>query len=373
MVDHLGGVLGIEAFETTEAGYQRLVGWLRAHGDVELVGVEGTGSYGAALTRHLERAGIAVVEVDRPNRQVRRREGKSDPVDAVTAARAALSRRALGRPKSRRGDVEAVRVLSVARRSAASERIVTLNQLRHLCFTADELIRRRFEDLSVVRLTAEAAALRPRPTDTVRFSTLLAIRTLARRVAYLDDEQAELNTVLRPLVERAAPALLGMHGVGYDAAAKLLVAAGDNPDRLRNEAAFANLCGVAPREASSGKIVRHRLNRGGDRQANSALYRIVITRMASHQPTKHYVARRRAEGKSTGEIVRILKRYVAREAFKHLRPQAADDTTDGQSTPIGLETGLQDRLSATQRPSEVSQVRPIRPHRSLRSAAATVR
>jgi len=373
VVDHLGGVLGIEAFETTEAGYQRLVGWLRAHGDVELVGVEGTGSYGAALTRHLERAGIAVVEVDRPNRQVRRREGKSDPVDAVTAARAALSRRALGRPKSRRGDVEAVRVLSVARRSAASERIVTLNQLRHLCFTADELIRRRFEDLSVVRLTAEAAALRPRPTDTVRFSTLLAIRTLARRVAYLDDEQAELNTVLRPLVERAAPGLLGMHGVGYDVAAKLLVAAGDNPDRLRNEAAFANLCGVAPREASSGKIVRHRLNRGGDRQANSALYRIVITRMASHQPTKHYVARRRAEGKSTGEIVRILKRYVAREAFKHLRPQAADDTTDGQSTPIGLETGLQDRLSATQRPSEVSQVRPIRPHRSLRSAAATVR
>ncbi len=183
VIDHLGGVLGIEAFETTDAGCQRLVGWLRSHGEVEQVGVEGTGWYGAALTRHLGRAGIAVVEVDRPNRQVRRREGKSDPVDAVTAARAALSGRALGRPKSRRGDVEAIRLLSVARRSAASQRIATLNQLRHLCFTADDEIRRRFEDLSVARLTAEAAVLRPRPTDTVRYSTLLTIRTLARRVA----------------------------------------------------------------------------------------------------------------------------------------------------------------------------------------------
>ena len=154
-------------------------------------------------------------------------------------------------------------------------------------------IRRRFEDLSVVRLTAEAAALRPRPTDTVRYSTLLTIRTLARRVAYLDDELVELNAVMRPLVERTAPGLLGMHGVGYDVAAKLLVVAGDNPDRLRNEAAFAHLCGVAPLEASSGKIRRHRLNRGGDRQANNALYRVVITRMSSHQPTKDYVARRR--------------------------------------------------------------------------------
>ncbi len=323
VVDHVGGVLGLETFETTEAGCQRLVDWVRSHGVVHLVGVEGTGSYGAGLTRHLERVGITVVEVDRPNRQVRRREGKSDPVDAVTAARAALSGQALGRPKRRTGDVEAIRVLLVARRSAASERIATLSQLRHLCFTADHQVRCRFEGLSVVRLTAQAAALRPRPTDTVRYSTLLVIRTLARRVAYLDDELVELNAVMRPLVERAGPGLLGMHGVGYDVAAKLLVAAGDNPERLRSEAAFARLCGVAPLEASSGKTVRHRLSRSGDRQANNALYRVVITRMGSHPPTKNYVARRRAEGKSTGEIVRILKRYVAREAFKHLRPAAA--------------------------------------------------
>jgi transposase len=205
VVDHLGGVLGIEAFETTEVGYQRLVGWLRSPGEIEQVGVEGTGSYGAALTRYLDRAGMVVV--DRPNRQVRRREGKSDPVDAVAAARAALSGRALGRPKSRSGDVEAIRVLSVARRSAASERIATLNQLRHLCFTADDAIRRRFQDLTVVRLTAQAAGLRPRRTDTVRYSTLLTIRTLARRVAFLDAELVELNAVMRPLVERTGQPL----------------------------------------------------------------------------------------------------------------------------------------------------------------------
>jgi transposase len=325
VVDGVGGVLGIESFTTTEAGCVQLIGWLRAHGSVNLVGVEGTGSYGAGLTRQLERAGIAVVEVDRPNRQVRRREGKSDPVDAVVAARAALSGRALGLPKARTGDVEAIRVLMVARRSATSERIAALCQLRHLCFTADDQVRRRFERLSVAQLTAAAAALRPRPGDTVRYSTLLAMRTLARRVAYLDDELDNLAVVVRPLVERSSPGLLAMHGVGYDVAAKLLVAAGDNPERLRSEAAFAHLCGVAPLEASSGKTRRHRLNRGGDRQANNALYRIVITRMASHPPTKIYLARRRAEGKSTGEIVRILKRYVAREAFKHLRAGAVTD------------------------------------------------
>ena len=372
VVDHLGGVLGIEAFETTEVGYHRLVGWLRSYGDVQLVGVEGTGSYGAALSRYLDRAGIAVVEVDRPNRQVRRREGKSDPVDAVTAARAALAGRALGCPKSRNGDVEAIRVLSVARRSAASQRIASLNQLRHLCFTADEEIRSRFQHLTVARLTTEAATLRPRPTDTVRYSTLLVIRTLARRVASLDAELVELNAVMRPLIERTAPGLLGMYGVGYDVAAKLLVVAGDNPQRLRNEAAFANLCGVAPREASSGKIVRHRLNRGGDRQANNALYRVVITRLASHQPTKDYVARRRREGKSTGEIVRILKRYIAREAFKHLRPNLPVIPSPADPPSPGRETGLHDRLTAAQRDRRVSMVptipdqrRPNRlPHRS---------
>ena len=205
VVDQVGGVLGVEAFDTTVAGYEQLVTWLRAHGEINVVGVEGTGSYGAGLCRHLTRAGVSVVEVDRPNRQVRRREGKSDPVDAVAAARAALSGQALGRPKSRDGDVEAIRVLQVACRSATAERIATLNQLRHLVIcAADDQVRSRFAGLSVARLTAEAAGLRPRPTDTVRYSTLFAIRVLGRRVAALDDELAELAAVLRPLVERSS-------------------------------------------------------------------------------------------------------------------------------------------------------------------------
>ena len=321
VVDHLGGVLGIEAFETTESGYQRMLRWMRAHGDIRMVGVEGTGSYGAGLARHLSRAGIELVEVDRPNRQSRHRVGKSDPLDAVGAARAALSGVATGRPKSRDGNVEAIRVLMVARRSATSERIVTLNQLRHVCFTAEPAVRRRFEGLSIAELTRTAAALKPRiGDDQVRHATLITIRTLARRVVYLRAEVAEITGLLKPLVERTAPGLLAVYGVGYEVAARLLVAAGDNPERLRSERAFAHMCGVAPLPASTGKTTRHRLNRGGNRQANNALYRIVITRMSSDERTRTYVTRRRAEGKSTGEIVRVLKRYVAREVFHHLQP-----------------------------------------------------
>jgi len=318
-VDHVGGVLGIEAFETTIAGYQRLVGWLRSHGTIERVGVEGTGSYGAELARQLARAGIEVVEVDRPNRQVRRRAGKSDPVDAVAAARAALGGVAQGQPKSRDGNVEAIRVLMVARRSAVSERIAIINQLRHLCFTADDKTRRRFQEMTPARMIKTAAAMKPRRQDEIRYATHFALRTLGRRARHLDEEIAELNKLIHPLIDQTAPGLLALYGVGYDVAAKLLIAAGDNPERLKSEAAWAHLCGVAPLEASSGKVVRHRLNRGGDRQANNALYRIVITRMSSHDETKAYVTRRRAEGKSTGEIARILKRYVAREVYKHLQ------------------------------------------------------
>lgn len=322
VVDQVGGVLGVESFPTTAAGYRRLAEWLASFGPVASVGVEGTGSYGAGLARHLASAGLDVVEVDRPNRQARRRAGKSDPLDAVSAARAALSGSAAGLPKSRTGRVEAIRVLMVARRSAIDERITTLNQLRHVCMTADDPIRQRFGGLTPAQLIREASALRPRRIDPVRHATLLAIRSLGQRARFLQRETRELDATIKPLIVDTAPGLLEVFGVGFETAAKLLVAAGDNPERLRSEAAWANLCGVAPLPASSGKTVRHRLNRGGDRQANSALYRVVITRMSHHQPTKDYVARRLAEGKSLGEIARVLKRYVAREVYKHLpRPE----------------------------------------------------
>jgi len=322
-VNHVGGVLGVEAFPTTRVGYRRLLGWLRSHGELTLVGVEGTGSYGVGLSRYLTRAGISVVEVDRPNRQVRHRQGKSDPVDAVAAARAALSGQATGSPKSRDGNVEAIRVLMIARRSAVHTRIETLNQLRHLVFTATPEIRSRFTGLTAISLANKASRLRPRPgEDAVRYTTLVTLRALGQRVQYLREETKGLNRLLRPLIRQTAPSLLDVFGVGFDTAAKLLVAAGDNPERIRTEAAWGHLCGVAPIPASSGKTRRYRLNRGGNRQANSALYHIVITRMRHDQRTRDYVARRLAEGKTISEISRILKRYAAREVFKHL-PRAA--------------------------------------------------
>jgi transposase len=261
---------------------------------------------------------LVVIEVDRPNRQERRRNGKSDELDAIEAARAALSGRASGIAKSADGDVEAIRALLVARRSGRNVRIKYLNQIRHLGFTAPDQLRERLRDVHRDQLARAAAALRPTAgTDTVMYATKLAIATLGRRVIALEADGERLD-LLTALVRRRAPSLLEVYGVGVHTAAVLLVAAGDNPQRLRSEAAFAHLCGVAPLRASSGKIDRHRLNPGGNRQANHALWRIVFTRMSGDERTRKYVARRTAEGRSPREVMRVLKRYVARELYPHI-------------------------------------------------------
>jgi transposase len=319
-VDANGGVLGVETFDTTVGGFRRLVAWLASFGEINLVGVEGTGSYGAGLARHLTARGIDVVEVDRPNRQARHRAGKSDAIDAIAAARAALAGTATGIPKSRTGNIEAIRVLTIARRSAASEWIAIVTQIRHVVFCAPDEIRARFLGLSPITLVRTTAALKPRRSDPdiVRYTTLSTLRELGRRALFVREQKMRLNAEMRPLIREVAPSLLEIRGVGYDVAAKLLIAAGDNPHRIRSKAAWAHLCGVAPIPASSGKVQRHRLNRGGNRQANSALYRIVLTRMSNDERTKAYVAKRTAEGKTIGEIARILKRYVAREVYPHL-------------------------------------------------------
>ncbi len=319
-VDHNGGLLGIESFPVDLAGFEDLVGWLAGFGPVERIGVEGTGSWGVGLSRFLHHAGVETVEVDRPNRQKRRKVGKSDPTDAVAAARAALSGEAAVTPKSRNGPVEQMRVLLVARRSARQQRIQTLNQLRHVVFCAPEPIRARFKDRYKTGLVSEAAKMRPRAgSDPVSFTTNTVIRDLARRIKSLNTEMQTIDQALVALLEGAAPSLLALYGLGPDTAASLLVTAGDNPERVHTERAWARLCGVAPLPAGSGKTSgRFRLNRGGDRHANAALYRIVLTRMSSHQETRTYVARRRAEGRNTTEIMRSLKRYVARQVYKHL-------------------------------------------------------
>jgi transposase len=317
-LDELGALVGVESFPTTPAGYRAVLGWLGSHGEVVVVGVEGTGSYGAGLARHLQRQGVAVVEVDRPNRQRRRRQGKSDPHDAVTAARAAQAGDALGVAKLRDGNVEAIRVLRVARGGAKRDRTRAINQMRSLVSTAPDDLRQQLRGLTIPKLVRRAAAFRPGGRSDVGSATRLGLRTLARRVLELDSEVAALDEVLGPLVAATAPELVAQVGVGTDTAGALLVAAGENTSRLRNERSFARLCGAAPLDASSGKQHRHRLSRAGDRQANSALWRIVISRLSHDPHTRRYLQRRLAQGKTKTEAIGCLKRYVAREVYYRL-------------------------------------------------------
>ena len=320
-LDHQGALLGVESFETTPHGYRSLLEWLAGFGEVDQVGVEGTGSYGAGLTRYLHSEAVRVVEVDRPNRQRRRRRGKSDPQDAITAARAAQSGDASGEAKTRNGNVEGMRVLRVARMSARKARTQSLNQMRSLISTAPDDLRAELRDLNVYRLLERCSAYRPGTGRDPRSLTKLSLRLLARRARSLEAEIAELDAILEPLVVATAPQLVSRVGIGTECASALLVAAGDNPQRLRNEATFAHLCGSSPIDASSGKEERHRLNRGGDRQANSALWKIVITRMVYDPRTRDYIDRRMKEGHTKKEAIRCLKRFIAREVYNHLPRQ----------------------------------------------------
>jgi transposase len=321
-VDHLGRRLGEASVPTTAKGYERLLCWAEGFGPVRCAGVEGTSSYGAGLTRHLRSRGIEVLEVERPKhrrRSSRRNLQKSDPSDAEAAARAVLAGEAAGVPKSGEGRVEMIRALRSARRSAIKARTQAANQLQSLRVTAPEQLRHRLRGLPTKKLVSVAARFRlgeaPRDVST---ATRFALRSVARRYEALSEEIAELEAHLDRLVAQAAPELLSLPGIGTDSAATLLIVAGDNPQRLKSEASFASLCGVAPIEASSGKVVRHRLNRGGNREANRALYMVCLSRMRRDDRTQEYVARRTREGKSKREIIRCLKRYIAREVYRVL-------------------------------------------------------
>ena len=264
-----------------------------------------------------------MLEVERPEhrrRSSRRNLEKSDPSDAEHAARAVLAGETSGVPKSGDGRVEMIRALQAARRSAIKARTQAANQLQGLRVTAPEELRHRLRGLSTKQLVSVAARFRlgDCPSD-VPTATKFALRSVARRYEALLAEIVELDAHLDRLVAQAAPELVSLPGIGTGNAATLLIVAGDNPQRLRSEASFANLCGVSPIEASSGKVVRHRLNRGGNREANRALYMICcLARMRRDRRTQEYVARRTAEGKSKREIIRCLKRYLAREAYRVL-------------------------------------------------------
>lgn len=331
--------LDTASFPTTLAGYVSLLAWLAGFGNLDRVGVESTGSWGAGLARFLTGEGVEVIEVDRPDRKTRRLEGKSDPIDAQAAARAVISGRALAIPKSHDGLVEAIRCLEVVHHSAVKDRTRATNQFKALLVTAPERLRASLRPLVYSAQLARARRLGP-AEDVVEAEARLALKELARRIAFLDDQTARLESRIAELAARASPALMGLCGVGPHVAAQLLASAGDNPQRMHSEAAFAKLCGACPIPASSGKTTRHRLNRGGDRRANNALFTIVLVRMRHDAATRAYVARRSAEGKSRMEIMRCLKRFVAREVYQALTHPPMDLPTGGELRELRHHQGL---------------------------------
>lgn len=325
-LDMTGQLLDTRSFPASAAGYQALICWMVSYGYVERVGVEGTGTYGAGLTRALHHAQIAVVEVPRPDRRLRRSHGKSDPIDAVAAARRALADDSTATPKRQDGPVEAIRVLRTARLGAIKAKTASTNTLRSIIITAPDELRSQLPASGLPNKIINACArLRPdlsRLHEPVH-ATKAALRSIAKRAQHLRDEIRLLDDQIDELLAQTAPTTLAVFGMGPDTTAALLVTAGDNPDRLRSEAAFARLCGVAPIPASSGKTNRHRLHRGGDRSANRALHIAAVVRMRHCERTRAYVDRRTAEGLTKPEIIRCLKRYLAREVYRTIRTDYA--------------------------------------------------
>ena len=342
-IDDHGRLLGHEEFPANDRGYQELLTWLRRQGDIQAIGVESTGSFGATLTRALTKAGEQVVEVNRPNRLARRMDGKSDRLDAEQIARAVLGKTSTAVPKAKSGVVEVIRTLRVVRTSAVKARTRAFNTLWGVMIGSPSPLRDELVVLTKRTLVNRCLGLRPETDDLISISedptrplmagTKTALRNLARPWKSLAEEIKSLNRQIEALVRAAAPALVELHGVGIELAGQFLVTVGDNPERIRSDAAFAKLCGVAPQPASSGRTSgRHRLSRSGDRAANSALYIVTIVRMRHHQPTRDYVERRTAEGLSKREIIRCLKRYIAREIYANL-PREAPVAAVGTGLP----------------------------------------
>lgn len=316
-IDPWGRELDDAQFPTTPAGYRDALTFLTSKGEIACIGIEGTSSYGTGITATARDAGIEVFEVTRPQRAVRRRQGKSDPLDAYQAAHAVLTGRATVASKA--AEICALRALHNTRRSAVKARAAAQVQIRQQLITSPIPIREKYRELTPARLIGALAGCRPGTRDDLQERLVLtALKSLAHRHQQLTQEITALDAELTTLLQQSAPHLLYLHGVGNATAAQLLITVGGNPDRLRSEASFAALCGTAPVPASSGKTTRHRLSRGGDRRANNALHTIALSRMRSHPPTKAFVQRQRDRGRSTPEILRILKRAIAREMFKQL-------------------------------------------------------
>lgn len=317
VVDEHNRVLGGQCFPTTRHGYKQMLAWMRSFGQLRRVGVEATGTYGAGLLRYLQNAGVEVLEVTTPDSGNRRKRGKNDDLDAQNAAHAAFTGKRTVTPKTRDGMIESLRVLKACRKTAVAARRVALQMIHNTVVCAPDELRDILRKLTRMQLIRTLAAWRPDMTDyrNVASAYRIALKSLARRYLELHDEIADLDATITAIVDELAPALVTRNSIGHVSAAQLLLTAGDNSERLHSEASFAALCGVSPVPASSGKITRHRLNRGGDRAANSALHIIAIGRLRTDPRTKSYIAKRIAEGHSKLEAIRCLKRYIAREVF----------------------------------------------------------
>ncbi len=337
VIDRHGHLLGDQEFPACDDGYRQLLAWMRSHGSISAIGIEGTGHFGTTLTRFLTGAGEKVLEVNRPNRAARRLEGKSDRLDAEQAARSVLSGAATADPKAKSGAIEVIRILRVTRANAIKARTMSFNLLHGVAVTAPSPLRDELVNLTKRTLVNRCYRLRPETEDLVGLlgdserlllaGTKRALRDLARRFKTLDDEVKALDGQIVALVEQTAPELMKVFGVGAEIAGQFLVTVGDNPGRIRSEAALAKICGVAPKPTGSGKTSgRHRLSRSGDRAANSALYIITIVRMRHHEPTRAYFERRTAEGLSKREIIRCLKRYIVREIYAALPTTALSES-----------------------------------------------
>jgi transposase len=329
VIDSHGRLLDAAAFPASPAGYAAMLTWMRSKGSLSQVGVEGTGAYGAGLARYLHEQNVEVLEVPRPDRRLRRQRGKSDPIDAEAAARTVLAGKASGAPKLADGPIEAIRMLRVTRLGAVKARTAAVNTLRAMVITAPDALRSQLHGLSAAQLVAACARLRPdlaRLGDPVQ-AAKAALRSLAIRAQHLEAKTRTLRKQLDQLTEKVAPATTAVFGLGPDTVSALLITIGDNPDRLRSEAAFAHLCGVAPIPASSGNTNRHRLHRGGNRAGNSALHIATIVRLRYDPRSRAYAERRTTQGLSKPEIIRCQKRYLAREVFHALRADYAKLST----------------------------------------------
>jgi transposase len=315
-LDQVGAVIGEITIPVDRAGYAHLQQWAVELGEQVKFGIEGTGSYGAGLTSFLRRHGHLVLEVNRPDRRLRYLQGKTDTIDAESAARAVLSGAVTTVPKTADGTVEMIRQIKIAKDTAVKARSQAIITLKTILVNTPAELREELEPLNDRELLERCRELRYESMDAPSDAARYTLRALAQRHRALDHEVRLHERVLATLTDRAAPALTSRFGIAEDSAAELLLVVGDNPERIRSEAALAKLCGACPIPASSGKTSRHRLNRGGHRQANAALHRILIVRMRFHEPTIAYVTRRTAEGKTKKEILRCLKRLLIREIYQ---------------------------------------------------------